>query len=125
MGVALYGTPRGRLQLVLNQRRCRAATQFLREWFTQDYWRRNGRDAQFSGYNNTFRGMNYGLRGGGSSMNTAKWNSRVMLSVGIPLGKAPQAPYSTTSVQTGSSGPTSVNQSVTGSYGVDNAFSDG
>ncbi|WP_454757023.1 fimbria/pilus outer membrane usher protein [Cupriavidus campinensis] len=127
MGVALHGTPRGRLQLVLNQALPGGYGNFYVSGSTQDYWRRNGRDTQFQlGYNNSFRRVNYGVSAARQfDVNTARWNSRVMLSLGVPLGKATQAPYSTTSVQTGSSGPTSVNQSVTGSYGVDNAFSYG
>jgi outer membrane usher protein len=45
-----------------------------------------------------------------------------MLTVSYPLGRSPHAPTAMTSVQNGGSGPTTVQQSVNGSLGVDSAF---
>lgn len=48
-----------------------------------------------------------------------------MLNVGIPLGKGQHAPYSMTSLTHDSTGGTSLQESVTGTLGEDNAFTYG
>ncbi|WP_454763603.1 fimbria/pilus outer membrane usher protein [Cupriavidus campinensis] len=127
LGYAMNGTPRGRLQVTLNQSLPPGYGSFYVSGSTQNYWNRNGTDTQFqAGYNNHYKRLTYGVAASRQlNLNTGKWDTRVMLNLGIPLGKSPHAPYSTTGVQYDSSGATSLQQAVTGTVGEDNAFTYG
>ncbi|WP_454752736.1 fimbria/pilus outer membrane usher protein [Cupriavidus necator] len=94
---------------------------------TQNYWNRKGSDTQFVlGYNNSFGRINLGVTASRQfNVSSARWENRVMLNLGVPLGKGAHAPYSMTSAQTDFHGATSLQESVTGSLGVDNAFTYG
>lgn len=127
LGVAMNGTPRGRLQMTLNQSLRPGYGSFYLSGTTQNYWNRNGTDTQFqAGYNNQYKRLTYGVSASRElNLNTRNWDTRVMLNLGIPLGKSALAPYSNTSVQYDSRGATSLQQAVTGTVGEDNAFAYG
>ncbi|SIT35710.1 Outer membrane fimbrial usher porin, FUP family [Paraburkholderia ribeironis] len=127
MGFAANGIQRGRLQVTVNQSLPPGRGSFYLTGSTQNYWDRHGTDTQFqAGYTNTYRRMNYSLAFGRQrDTSTGKWDNRAMLTVGIPLGTGPHAPYSSTSLQGGTGTPTTVQESVTGTLGVDNAFAYG
>lgn len=118
---------RGRLQLTLNQALPQGYGSIYLTGFRQDYWNRRDAVTQYqAGYNNNFRRMNIGLSASRQfDVTRARWDNQVMLTVGIPLGSNPRAPYSTTSVQKQSSGATVVQEAITGSAGEDGAFSYG
>lgn len=121
------GIQRGRLQLTINQALPAGYGWLYVSGSTQDYWNREGRDTQFqAGYNNNYKQINYGISFGRQfNLNLNKWENRLMLTVSIPLGDSPRAPYSSTTVQRESSGATSVQETVSGTLGRDNAFSYG
>ncbi|MGO4396159.1 fimbria/pilus outer membrane usher protein [Variovorax sp. M-6] len=118
---------RGRLQLVLNQTLPQGYGSFYVSGSTQTYWNRSGTDTQFQvGYSNSYKRLNYGISAVREYNPAARnWDNRVMLNLSIPLGTGARAPYSTTSLQRVQDGGTSVQQSVTGALGEDNAFTYG
>jgi outer membrane usher protein len=126
-GDVMNGVPRGKAQVTLNQALPAGYGSFYLSGSTQDYWNRSGRDTQFqAGYNNSYKNVTYGVTASRQlNLDTGKWDNRVMLTVGIPLGKNPRAPYSTTSLQHDSSGASTMQETVTGTLGRDNAFSYG
>lgn len=127
LGFAMNATQRGRLQLTVNQTLPGRWGSFYLSGSTQNYWNRKGSDTQFVlGYNNSFGRINLGVTASRQfNVSSARWENRVMLNLGVPLGKGAHAPYSMTSAQTDLHGATSLQESVTGSLGVDNAFTYG
>ncbi|WP_354686459.1 fimbria/pilus outer membrane usher protein [Cupriavidus necator] len=127
LAFAMNGIQRGRLQVTINQALPRGYGSFYLTGSTQDYWNRGGRDTQFqAGYNNSYRRLNYGVSASRQfNITTGRWDTRVMFTVGIPLGTGPHAPYSMTSLSHDTRGGTAVQESVTGALGVDNAFTYG
>lgn len=123
---SIAGIQRSRLQLTVNQSLPPGYGSFYLSGSTQNYWDRRGVDTQFQlGYNNNTRRVTYGLSATRQFMvDLGRWDTRVMLNIGIPLGGGRHAPYAMTSLQHDGYG-NSVQQSVTGSLGVDNAFSYG
>lgn len=127
LGLAVRGIQRGRLQMTVNQAMLQGYGNFYLSGSTQDYWNHDRRDTEFQiGYNNNFRQLTYGISATRQlNVTTRKWDNRIMLTVGVPLGKDPGAPYATTAVQVGQPGVASVNQSVNGALGIDSAFTYG
>lgn len=121
------GVQRSSLQVTVNQNLPQGYGAFYLSGSTQDYWNRAGTDTQFqAGYNNNFKRINYGVSLSRQyDLTTQKWDNRVMLTLGIPLGTGSHAPYSTSSVQQDSNGGTTLQEAVTGTMGVDNAFTYG
>ncbi|WP_455287629.1 fimbria/pilus outer membrane usher protein [Cupriavidus necator] len=124
MGFAMSGIQRSRLQVTINQALAPRYGSFYISGSTQNYWNRNGTDTQFqAGYNNNYRRVNYGVSASRQfNVGTGRWDTRVMFTVGIPLGNGQHAPYSMTSLTHDSSGATSLQEALTGALGVDNAF---
>lgn len=127
MQSAMRGIPRSQLQLTLNQRLPPGYGSLYLSGSVHGYWNRRGTDTQFQlGYNNSYKSLNYGIAASRQfSVSSGRWESRVMLNIGIPLGKGQHAPYAMTGIERDSSGAVNLQQSVTGSLGVDNAFSYG
>ncbi|CAG2140016.1 Outer membrane usher protein HtrE [Cupriavidus campinensis] len=123
----LNGTPRGRLQLTLNQSLPAGYGSFYLSGSTQNYWSRTGSSTQFQlGYNNSYRRLTYGVAASRQlNLTTGKWDSSVMLNLGIPLGKSAHAPYASSRLQYDSNGAVTAQQAVTGTLGKDNAFAYG
>jgi outer membrane usher protein len=121
------GIQRGQLQVTIDQTLRAGWGAFYLSGSTQDYWNRPGRDTQFqAGYNNSFRRVNYGVSISRQfDLTQQKWDNRVMLNLSVPLGLGAHAPFSSTSLQHDSSGALVMQQSLTGSLGVDNAVSYG
>ncbi|WER47479.1 fimbrial biogenesis outer membrane usher protein [Cupriavidus sp. WKF15] len=121
------GIRRGRLQLTVSQSLPTGYGSLYLSGSTQDYWNRRGRDTQFqAGYNNSYGRLSYGVSAARQiNLGSGRWENRVMLTLAIPLGKSPLAPYSTTSVQKDSNGVTSIQESLTGALGTDNSFTYG
>ncbi|WP_200811060.1 fimbria/pilus outer membrane usher protein [Pseudogulbenkiania subflava] len=126
-GLDLTGIQRNRLQLTVNQALPAGYGSFYLSGSTQNYWNRPGSDTQFQvGYNNSYRRITYGISASRQyDLSTSRWDNRIMLNIGIPLGDGRHAPYSMTSLQRDSGGAQSVQQAVTGALGVDNAFTYG
>jgi outer membrane usher protein len=127
LGFAANGIQRGRLQVTVNQSLPPGYGSLYLSGSTQNYWDHSGADTQLqAGYNNNFKQINYSLAfSRQQDITTRKWDNRVMLTVGIPLGKGAHAPYSTTSLQGGGNTPTTVQEAVTGTLGADSAFAYG
>ncbi|QQC66345.1 fimbria/pilus outer membrane usher protein [Paraburkholderia ginsengisoli] len=128
MSYAASGIQRGRLQVTVNQSLPARYGSFYVTGSTQNYWDRDGTDTQLqAGYNNSYKRLNYNLAISRQlDTGTGRWDNRVMLTLGIPLGAGAHAPYSSTTLQGGgSSSPTTATQTLSGTLGVDNAFSYG
>ncbi|CAG9175148.1 Outer membrane usher protein HtrE [Cupriavidus laharis] len=127
MQSAMRGILRSQLQLTLNQRLRPGYGSFYLSGAVQGYWNRGGTDTQFQlGYNNSYKSLNYGVAASRQfSLSGRRWENRIMLNIGIPLGKGQHAPYAMTGIERDASGTVNLQQSVTGSLGVDNAFSYG
>ncbi|MDF3839159.1 fimbrial biogenesis outer membrane usher protein [Cupriavidus basilensis] len=123
----MTGIQRGRLQVTMNQALPQGWGNFYLMGSTQDYWNRSGRDTQFSvGYSNYYKRISYGVTAAREfNLNENKWVNRVMLTVGIPLGKTARAPISVTSVQHDSNGTLSLRESVSGALGDDSSLTYG
>lgn len=121
------GIQRGQLQVTVNQSLPDGFGSFYLSGSTQDYWNRSGRDTQFqAGYNNSFRRVNYGVSISRQyDLTQHSWDNRVMLNIGIPLNLGSHTVYSSTSVQHDSNGTALMQESMTGTFGVDNALSYG
>ncbi|WP_133646892.1 fimbria/pilus outer membrane usher protein [Paraburkholderia flava] len=121
------GIQRGQLQVTVNQSLPDGFGSFYLSGSTQDYWNRSGRDTQFqAGYNNSFRRVNYGVSISRQyDLTQHNWDNRVMLNVGIPLNLGSHTVYSSTSVQHDSDGTALMQESMTGTFGADNALSYG
>ncbi len=148
LGYLTNGVPRGRLQLTLSQPLPSGLGSFYVSGSTQSYWGRENTNTQAqAGYTNNYKRLNYSLEFSRQQLTTLsysnnayvpvnpainiatapinyinKWDNRVMLTLSFPLGRSPRAPTAMTSVQGGGSGPTTVQQSVNGTLGVDSAF---
>ncbi|VWD43881.1 Fimbrial biogenesis outer membrane usher protein [Burkholderia lata] len=126
-GLPSGGVRRGQFQVMLNQGLPDGWGSFYLSGSTVNYWNRGGNDTQFqAGYNNNFRRINYGVSAARQFDATQnRWDNRFMLNVSIPLNLGSRTLYSSTSLQRDSQGATLVQQSLTGSLGVDNALSYG
>ncbi len=127
MQSAMRGILRSQLQLTLNQSLRPGYGSFYLSGAVQGYWNRGGTDTQYQlGYNNSYKSLNYGVAASRQfSLSSGRWEGRIMLSIGIPLGKAQHAPYAMAQLERDSSGAVNLQQSVSGSLGADNAFSYG
>ncbi|MCA8273455.1 fimbrial biogenesis outer membrane usher protein [Burkholderia sp. AU30280] len=126
-GLLSGGVRRGQFQVMLNQGLPEGWGSLYLSGSTVNYWNRGGNDTQFqAGYNNNFRRINYGVSAARQFDATQnRWDNRFMLNVSIPLNLGSRTLYSSTSLQHDSRGTTLVQQSLTGSLGVDNALSYG
>jgi len=115
---------RGRLQATVNQDLSAGYGSFYASASTQDYWNRSGRDTQFQlGYNNNFRRFSLGVTVARQfDVIRTRWDDQLMFMVSIPLGSGAYRPYSTSTVQHDSSGATTMQESLSGTLGADNAF---
>ncbi|WP_443111417.1 fimbria/pilus outer membrane usher protein [Burkholderia sp. FERM BP-3421] len=121
------GVRRGQFQVTLNQSLPEGWGSFYLSGSTVNYWNRAGNDTQFqAGYNNNFRRINYGVSASRQfDVTQNRWDNRFMLNLSIPLNLGSHTVYASTSLQHDSNGSTLVQQSMTGSLGVDNALSYG
>lgn len=121
------GIQRGKLQLTVNQNLRQGWGNLYLSGSVRGYWNRDDHDTQLqAGYNNSYKRINYGVSVSRQlNITTSQWDNRMMLNVGIPLGKNPHAPYSTISLQHDSSGSASLQEAVTGTLGKDSAMAYG
>lgn len=126
-GLTINSVQRNRLQLTLNQALPPGYGSFYLSGSSQNYWSRPGSDSQFQlGYNNSYRRISYGVSISRQfDLTSSRWDNRILLNVGIPLGDSQHAPYSLTSLQRDTRGAQGIQQSLTGALGVDNAFTYG
>ncbi|MBY8610507.1 fimbrial biogenesis outer membrane usher protein [Burkholderia arboris] len=126
-GLLSSGTRRGQFQVTLNQSLPQGWGSFYVTGSTVNYWNRSGNDTQYqAGYNNNFRRINYGVSAARQfDVTQNRWDNRFMLNLSIPLNLGSHMVYSSTSLQRDTGGSTVIQQSMTGSLGVDNAFSYG
>ncbi|KDR29053.1 MULTISPECIES: fimbria/pilus outer membrane usher protein [Caballeronia] len=127
---AMTGMQKSRLQFVLNQslgEGGRFGNLYAMGSLTS-YWNRANHDTQYQiGYSNSWKRMTYGASVVRQyEVGTNKWDNRIMLTLSVPLGLGSRAPQSSTYVQHDTSNKsTSVQQSISGTLGNDNAFSYG
>ncbi|NLP61775.1 fimbria/pilus outer membrane usher protein [Paraburkholderia sacchari] len=121
------GIQKGRLQLTLNQNLNSLGSVYL-SGYTQNYWNKPSRDTSFQvGYNTNIRRVGVGISASRElNVDAARWDTRVMLSLSIPLDIGTKIANSSTSYTHSSRDNSSqIQQTITGTAGVDNAFSYG
>lgn len=121
------GIQKGRLQVTLNQS--------LSGWgaiyasgFTQNYWNKPGTDTSFQvGYNTSIRRVGVGISlSRALDVSSNRWDNRVMLNLNIPLDIGSKIANTTTSYTHDTrDGSNQIQESFTGTAGVDNAFNYG
>lgn len=118
---------RGQMQVTVNQSLPGGYGSFYVSGSSQDYWDRSGRDVQYQfGYNNNYKQVSYSVSASRQlDATNARWDNTVMLSLGFALGSGEHQPYSTTTLQSSSSGSSSIQEGVNGTLGKDNNFSYG
>ncbi|BCJ05620.1 hypothetical protein PRtIB026_A45810 [Pseudomonas sp. RtIB026] len=126
-GLLASAIRRGQFQVTLNQGLPQGWGSFYLSGSTVNYWNRSSNDTQFqAGYNNNFKHLNYGVSVSRQfDVTQNRWDNRFMLNLSIPLNFGSRTVYSSTSLQRDSNGSSVMQQSLTGSEGVDNAFSYG
>ena len=126
----MSGLQKSRLQLTLNQSLGRngAYGNFYAVGSITNYWNTSSRQTQFQiGYNNNWKRITYGASVVRQyEVNTNKWDNRFMFNMIIPLGLGAHAPQSMTNfTHDTSDGSSSLQQSINGTLGEDNAFAYG
>lgn len=121
------GVRRGQFQVTLNQNLPEGYGSFYLAGSTANYWNRSGSDTQFqAGYTNSFGRVNYGVSVSRQfDITQRRWDNRFMVNISIPLSFGSHTAYSSTNLQRDSSGSTVIDQSLTGTLGVDNNVSYG
>ncbi|MDR5827561.1 fimbrial biogenesis outer membrane usher protein [Caballeronia sp. LP006] len=92
------------------------------------YWNRSGHDTQYQiGYNNSWKRLTYGASLVRQyQVDADRWDNRIMLNLTVPLGLGSHAPQSSTYFQHDTSdSSSSIQQSITGTLGEDNAITYG
>lgn len=126
--VGELGVARSQLRITVNQALAPGYGSFYLTSLSMNYWNRRGHDTQLqTGYNNSYGRLAYGIAVTRQrNLTSGRWDNRVMLTFGLPLGSAARAPYAITTVERGLNGSdTTVQQAVSGTLGVDSAFSYG
>jgi outer membrane usher protein len=121
------GIQRGRLQLTLNQSLGKYGSVYA-SGFTQNYWNKTGRDTSYSvGYNTNIGRVGVGVSASRSlNVSTAHWDNQYMVNVNIPLDIGAHVVNTSTSYSHDSATNSNlIQETVTGSAGVDNQFSYG
>ncbi|WP_395067761.1 fimbria/pilus outer membrane usher protein [Paraburkholderia silvatlantica] len=121
------GIQKGRLQVTLNQSLSRWGAIYA-SGFTQNYWNKPGTDTSFQvGYNTSIRRVGVGVSlSRALDVNSNRWDNRVMLNLNIPLDIGSKIANTTTSYTHDSrDGSNQIQESFTGTAGVDNAFNYG
>ncbi|WP_202883561.1 fimbria/pilus outer membrane usher protein [Pseudomonas sp. RW10S2] len=115
---------RGQFQVTLNQGLAQGWGSLYLSGSTVNYWNRSDNDTQFQvGYNNHFKRLNYGVSASRQYDVTQKrWDSRYMLNLSIPLSFGSRTLYASSGLQRDSRGSTQLQQSISGTKGVDNAL---
>ncbi len=121
------GIQKGRLQLTLNQN--------LNSWgsvyvsgYTQNYWNKANRDTSYQvGYNTNIRRVGVGVSASRAlDVDSGRWDTRMMVNLSIPLDLGAKIANSNTSYTHDSrDNSNQIQETVTGTAGVDNAFSYG
>ena len=127
MGV-LYGTQKSRLQLNINQSLGHRFGSLYITGTAQNYWNRHGINSQYqAGYSNQFKFINYGVSVSRQyDITHNRWDTVFMTNLNMPFGTSPYAPRSMTSYQRDAeTGASSIQETVTGVLGVDNALNYG
>lgn len=121
------GIQKGRLQVTLNQN--------LNSWgsvyvsgYTQNYWNKANHDTSYQvGYNTNIRRVGLGVSASRAlDVDSGRWDTRVMVNLSIPLDIGTKIANSNTSYTHDSrDNSNQIQETVTGTAGVDNAFSYG
>ncbi|WP_050479466.1 fimbria/pilus outer membrane usher protein [Herbaspirillum rhizosphaerae] len=118
---------RSQLQLIINQSLGSGNGSLYLSGATQNYWNRPGSNTQYNaGYSNTWRQMSYNVsvqRQKDLASGTA--GTLLYASLSFPLGQEIHSPRITTSASRDSRSGTTLQTSVTGTAGDDNALSYG
>jgi outer membrane usher protein len=116
---------RHQLQLVINQALGGTRGSLYVSGSSQNYWNRAGSNTQFQlGYNNTSGVFTYNFSiQRQRDLNTGATDTQYYASVSFPLGREAQSPTLSTSVTRSDRGGSSMQSTLNGTAGNDNAFS--
>ncbi|WP_034293555.1 fimbria/pilus outer membrane usher protein [Herbaspirillum sp. RV1423] len=123
----LVDRQRAQLQLMVSQTLGENNGYFYMSGSTQNYWNRPGSSTQYqAGYNNNWRTISYNFSvQRQKDLTSGAVDTQYYASASFPLGKEVQSPRLNNSVQRDSRGGTTLQSSLTGTLGDDNAFSYG
>ena len=118
---------RSQLQLLVNQSLGDKNGSFYLSSSMQNYWNRDGSTMQYqAGYNNNWKMISYSVyMQRQKDLATGATSTQYYASASMPLGREAQSPTMTASVSRDSAGGTSLQSTLGGVLGEDNAFSYG
>jgi len=118
---------RSQLQLLVNQSLGEKNGSFYLSSSMQNYWNRDGSTMQYqAGYNNSWKTISYSFYvQRQKELTTGTTSTQYFTSATMPLGREVHSPTLTASVSKDSSGGTSLQSTLNGVLGDDNAFSYG
>ncbi|MDF3931448.1 fimbria/pilus outer membrane usher protein [Pseudomonas citronellolis] len=115
---------RSRVQANINQPLGDSLGSFYLSGSTQNYWNtgKSGDSSFQAGYSNSFNWGSFNLSAGRTRSPGGESDTQYMLTVSIPLGSSPRAPYLSSSVSRGGNGDLSSQVGVSGSLGERSQF---
>jgi outer membrane usher protein len=118
---------RSQMQLLVNQSLGEKNGSFYLSSSMQNYWNRDGSTLQYqAGYNNSWKMVSYSVyMQRQKDLATGATSTQYYASASMPLGREAQSPTVTASVSKDSAGGTSLQSTLNGVLGDDNAFSYG
>lgn len=119
--------PVRRAQVVIHQPLGDRFGTFYLSGAVQAHRGRGGFNTQFQiGYAHTFGRLRYSISAARAfSVDAGRWDNRVMLTLGLPLGNGANAPYAATALTYDPRGHLTAQQSLTGTAGNDNTLAYG
>ncbi len=118
---------RSQLQLIINQTLGGNYGALYLSGATQNYWNRPGSNTQFNfGYSNSWRSVTYNFSvQRQKDLTSGATNTLYFASISFPLGREVHSPHVSSSVSRDERNGTSLQTSINGTAGDDNAFSYG
>jgi outer membrane usher protein len=127
MGLTAQDRQRSQLQLIVNQNMGRGNGSVYLSGATQNYWNRAGSSTQYNaGYSNVWRQATYNLSvQRQKDLASGATGTLLYASLSFPLGREVQSPTITGSVARDNRGGDTLQTSINGTAGSDNAFAYG
>ncbi|WP_354681387.1 fimbria/pilus outer membrane usher protein [Cupriavidus plantarum] len=125
--MAMTMQPIGRVQAIVNQPIGTQHGTFYLSGSMQTFRHRDGRHGQFQiGYSHRLGRVHYSLSAARLlDMDAGRWDTRVMLTLGVPLGDGTHRPYAGSALTYDPRGHLTAQQSLTGTAGRDNTLAYG
>jgi outer membrane usher protein len=123
----LQDRQRSQLQLSVTQRLGDGMGSFYATGSSQNYWNRPGSTTQYQlGYNNNWGAVSYSASVSRQrDLSSGRTNTQYFFSVSLPLGREPNSPMLSSSITRDNNSGSTMQTSLNGTAGADNAFSYG